>query len=84
MEKITSVGHRGLTGQPCRDDHRGGGSYIMRQCGTHTWEAIWFPGHVWAAHDMSRGLVPSIHELDPDEEYALVSGWMNGRRPVTL
>lgn len=59
MEKITSV----VSQRPNRstvqlgDDHRGGGSYIMRQCGTHTREAVWFG--VWAAHDMTRGLVPS-------------------------
>lgn len=66
------------------DDHRGGGSYIIRQCRTHTREAVWFPGRVWAARDMTRGLVPSTRPtsltLMRNTHWLMEGGWMDGDR----
>lgn len=46
----------------------------------HTREAVWFPGHVWAARDMTRGLVPSTRPLMRNMHWLMEGGWMNGDR----
>lgn len=59
MEEVNSVGHRALMGQRCclGMTTEEVAPYETVQ-DTLTWEVVWFPGCVWAARDMTRGLPP--------------------------